>query len=177
MRVWTWLERTVTGLLGLVALGVGLAQVLGRYVYPDLGSGWGDEVMIYLIIWAVMIVGSELVRTDGHVRPDLVLRLLGPQAQRALECMNCLVAIVFAVGLTWYGWEIVDTAMLLDERSFSGLNFPMWIYDASLPTGSALLVLRYVIRLYRFAFQYDPATMTIGDPIAHELTPGLDVQA
>ena len=174
MRVWTWLERAIVGLLGLVALGVGLAQVLGRYVYPDLGSGWGDEVMVYLIIWAVMIVSSELVRTDGHVRPDLVLRLMGPQTQRVVECLNCLVAIVFAAGLAWYGWQIVDTAMLLDERSFSGLNFPMWIYDASLPVGSALLGLRYVLRFCRFAFHYDPATMTIGDPIAHELTPGLD---
>ena len=63
--------------------------------------------------------------------------------------------------------------MLLDERSFSGMNFPMWIYDASLPVGSVLLGLRYVLRFWRFAFHYDPATMTIGDPIAHEVTPGL----
>ena len=55
--------------------------------------------MVYLIIWAVMIVSSELVRTDGHVRPDLVLRLVGPQTQRLLECLNCLVAIVFSAGL------------------------------------------------------------------------------
>ena len=40
MQAWTWLERTVVGLLGLLALGVGLAQVLGRYVYPAWGSGW-----------------------------------------------------------------------------------------------------------------------------------------
>ena len=173
MAAWTWAERAIVGVLGLLALAVGLAQVLGRYVYPSLGSGWGDEVMVYLIIWAVMLVSSELVRTDGHVRPDLVLRMLGPQAQRVLECLNCTVAIVFAAGLAWYGWEIVDTAMLLDERSFSGLNFPMWVYDASLPTGSVLLAVRYMLRLYRFAFHYDPATMTVGDPIAHEMTPGL----
>ncbi len=174
MQTWSWLERAVVGLLGLLALCVGLAQVIGRYVYPDLGSGWGDEVMVYLIIWAVMIVSSELVRTDGHVRPDLVLRLMSSRMQRLVECMNCLVAIVFAAGLAWYGWEIVDTAMLLDERSFSGLNFPMWVYDASLPVGSVLLGLRYVLRFWRYAFHYDPATMTVGDPIAHELTPGLD---
>ena len=52
-----------------------------------------------------MIVGSELVRTDGHVRPDLVLRLMGPQTQRVMECVNCVVAIVFAAGLVlvWVG--------------------------------------------------------------------------
>ncbi len=161
------------GVLGLIALGVGLAQVLGRYVYPSAGSGWGDEVMVYVLIWAVMIVSSELVRTDGHVRPDLVLRLMGPQTQRVMECFNCIVAIGFAAGLAWYGWQIVDTAMLLDERSFTGLEFPMWIYDLSLPAGSVLLALRYAIRLWRFAFRYDPATMRVGDVLAQEATPGL----
>lgn len=174
MRIWDWVERTIVGALGLLALGVGLAQVLGRYVYPDLGSGWGDEVIVYLIIWAIMIVSSQLVRTDGHVRPDLVLRLMGPRTQRVAEMANCVVAIGFAAGLVWYGWEIVETAQLLDERSFTGLSFPMWIYDACLPTGGVLLVMRYAIRLWRFTFHYDPATMQVGHVIAHEMTPGLD---
>jgi C4-dicarboxylate transporter, DctQ subunit len=167
-------ERGVVGLLGLIALLVGLAQVLGRYVYPSAGSGWGEEVMVYLLIWATMIVSSDLVRTDGHVRPDLVLRLMGPQTQRVVECVNCVVGMVFAAGLAWYGWQIVDTAMLLDERSFTGLAFPLWIYDLSLPVGSALLVLRYAMRLWRFALRYDPATMRVGDVLAHESTPGLE---
>ncbi len=163
------------GLLGLLALAVGLAQVLGRYVFPSAGSGWGDEIMVYLIIWAIMITSSELVRTDGHVRPDLVLRLMGPRTQRLCEMLNCSVAIVFAGGLVWYGWDIVDTAMLLDERSFSGLDFPMWIYDACLPVGGLLLLMRYMIRLWRFTFHYDPATMQVGaDLLQHEMTPGLD---
>lgn len=148
--------------------------MLGRYFVPSLGSGWGDEVMVYLLIWAIMIAGSELARTDGHVRPDLVLRLMGPQTQRVAEVLNCLVAIVFTAGMAWYGWQIVDTAMLLDERSFSGLDFPMWIYDLSLPVGSVLLLLRYTIRLFRYAFRYDPKTMQVGINLEHELTPGLD---
>ena len=84
-----------------------------------------------------MIVSSQLVRTDGHVRPDLVLRMLPPQAQRWVEVFNCLVAIVFCVGMVWYGWEIVDTACMLDERSSTDLQFPMWIYYLALPVGGA----------------------------------------
>ena len=62
-----------------------------------------------------MIVSSQLVRTDGHVRPDLVLRLLPPRGQRWVEVFNCLVAMVFCGGLVWYGWQIVDTSLLMDE--------------------------------------------------------------
>jgi C4-dicarboxylate transporter DctQ subunit len=170
MRWWDTVEQTLVGILGALTLVVGTIQVVGRYVDPEHAISWAEEVIVYLAVWAVMIVSSQLVRTDGHVRPDLVLRILPPQAQRWMEVFNCLVALVFCGGMAWYGWEIVDTSMLLDERSSTGLEFPMWIYYASLPTGGALMFIRYVIRLFRFALFFDPATMVIGGhSISHEM--------
>ena len=49
--------------------------------------------------------------------------------------------------MIWYGWQIVATRLLIDERSASDLQFPMWIYYAALPAGGALMLVRYVIRL------------------------------
>ncbi len=169
MRLWNRIELTLVGLLGAGALAVGLVQVLGRYIDPAHAIDWAEEVIVYLTIWAVMIVSSQLVRTDGHVRPDLVLRLLTPGAQRWVEMFNCLVALVFCAGIAWYGWQIVDTAWQLDETSSTGLAFPMWLYDLALPAGGALMFLRYAIRLGRYALHFDPATMAIGHGIEHEL--------
>ena len=109
-----------------------------------------------------MIISSQLVRTNGHVRPDLVLRLLPPAAQRWLEAFNCIVALSFCLGMVWFGWQIVATALLLDERSPSDLQFPMWIYYAALPVGGMLMTLRYLIRLHRYLFRFDPRSMTVG---------------
>ncbi len=167
--IWDTIERSLVGILGALAMGVGLVQVLGRYIAPSLAIAWAEEVIVYLIVWAVMIVSSQLVRTDGHVRPDLVLRLIPPAGQRWLEVFNCLVALAFCIGMVWYGWQIVDTSRLLEETSSSGLEFPMWIYYASLPTGGALMTMRYLIRLFRYLFRFDPATMTVGHMPAHEL--------
>ena len=139
-----------------------LVQVVGRYLVPAYAISWAEEVIVYLIVWAVMIISSQLVRTDGHVRPDLVLRLVPPRRQRWLEAFNCVVALVFCGGMVWYGWQIVDTSLLLDEHSSTDLQFPMWIYYAALPAGGALMTVRYVIRLYRYLFRFDPATMTVG---------------
>ena len=116
------------GLLGLIALVIGLLQVIGRYFDPAQAISYAEEVIVYLIIWAIMIVSSQLVRRDGHVRPDLVLRLLPPRCLRIVEIFNCLVAIVFCGALVWYGWQIVDTSLLIDETSSTDLQFPMWIY-------------------------------------------------
>ena len=55
-----------------------------------------------------------------------------------------------------------STALLLDQRSSSDLQFPIWIYYLALPVGGALMLVRYIIRLVRYAFFFDPATMTVG---------------
>ena len=168
VKFWNRLEQTLVGLLGLCAMGVGMWQILGRYFDSSLSSGWGDEVIIYLLIWSIMIVSSQLVRQNGHVRPDLVLRMLPPQGQRWMEVLNCLAAIAFLGGMVWYGWQIVETGWMLDERSPTELSFPMYLYYLALPVGSALMVVRYIIRLARYVVAFDPATMTIGHSL-HEV--------
>jgi C4-dicarboxylate transporter, DctQ subunit len=163
--IWDTIERTLVGLLGAVAMLVGLIQVIGRYFFPAYAISWAEEVIVYLIIWGVMIISSQLVRTDGHVRPDLVLRLVPPAGQRWLEAFNCVVALLFSAGMVWYGWQIVDSSLLLEETSSSALQFPMWIYYSALPVGGALMTVRYLIRLYRYLFRFDPKTMTVGHTI------------
>lgn len=174
--IWDTIERTLVGLLGLIAMIIGLVQVVGRYFFPQYAISYAEEVIVYLVVWGVMIISSQLVRTDGHVRPDLVLRLVPPQGQRWLEAFNCIVALIFCGGMVWYGWQIVDTSLLLDERSSSDLQFPMYIYYSALPVGGLLMVVRYLIRLFRFVFLFDPKTMVVGQHhIAdHERPLGLD---
>jgi C4-dicarboxylate transporter, DctQ subunit len=173
MKLWDRVEETLAGLLGLIALVIGLWQVVGRYVDPDHAITYAEEVIVYLVIWAIMIVSSQLVRRDGHVRPDLVLRLLPVPALRWVEIFNCVAAIVFCLGLAWYGWQIVETALLVDEHSASDLQFPMWAYYLALPVGSALMAVRYSIRLVRFALHFDPATMSVGRTTSHEEVSGV----
>jgi C4-dicarboxylate transporter DctQ subunit len=173
LRWWDRIEETLVGLLGLIALVIGVLQVVGRYFDPERAISYAEEVIVYLVIWAIMIVSSQLVRRDGHVRPDLVLRLLPPRVLRYVEIFNCLVAVVFCSALIWYGWQIVDTSLLIDETSSTDLQFPMWIYYLALPVGSALMLVRYLMRLVRFALYFDPETMTVGHVFQEEMPSGL----
>jgi C4-dicarboxylate transporter, DctQ subunit len=168
LAAWDWVERTLVGVLGACAMGIAAVQVFGRYVAPGAAITWAEEVIVYIAVWAVMIIASQLVRTDAMVRPDLVLRLMRPGVQRWFEMFNCLVAIAFTFGMLWYGWKVVGTAILLDQRSSSDLQFPLWIYYTALPAGGALMLGRYLIRLARYAFFFDPHTMTVGHIPAHE---------
>lgn len=170
---WDKVERLLIGLFGAASMLVGLAQVLGRYIAPRYAISWAEEVIVYLIVWGIMIAASQLVRKDAHVRPDLLLRILPPAAQRWFEILNCLTALIFCLGMTWYGWSIVATSWQLDERSSSDLQFPIWLYSAAVPTGFLLMSGRYLIRLYRYTFAFDPETMTVGHIPPHEVSRGL----
>jgi C4-dicarboxylate transporter, DctQ subunit len=166
--LWDRAERLLIGLLGALAMLVGLVQVVGRYVAPRYAISWAEEVIVYLIVWGIMLAASQLVRTDGHVRPDLLLRAVPPRAQRWMEVTNCIAAVLFCAGLAWYGWSIVETSFALDERSSSDLQFPIWLYSAAIPTGAVLMSGRYLIRLYRYLFAFDSSTMTVGHIPEHE---------
>jgi C4-dicarboxylate transporter DctQ subunit len=171
IRIEQWcsrIEQVIVGLLGLAALAFGVIQVIGRYVTPHHAISYAEEVIVYLLVWAVMITSSQLVRRNGHVRSDLVLRLLSPAMQRVFEVFNCIVAVFFLVGLCWYGWQVVDTSLLLDERSSSVLQFPMWIYYAALPTAGALMSIRYVARFIALVFFFDRSLLSAGHIPQHE---------
>jgi C4-dicarboxylate transporter DctQ subunit len=147
VKIWDRAEQAMVGILGLTALGFALWQVLSRYFWPQQSIGYAEEVIVYLLIWATMIVSSQLVRSDSHIRPDIVRNIVPPAVVRWMEVFNCVAAIIFCGALAWYGWQIVATAQQIDERSSSDLQFPMWIYYAALPAGGLLMSIRYTIRL------------------------------
>ncbi len=86
-----------------------------------------------------------------------------------MEAFNCVVALAFCCGMIWYGWQIVDTSLLLDERSSTDLAFPMWIFYISLPAGGVLMAGRYLIRFVPVTVPFRSGEMTVGHIPAHEL--------
>ena len=173
MKIWDRAEQTLVGVLGLAALGFALWQAVSRYFFPRESISYAEEVIVYLVIWAIMIVSSQLVRTDSHVRPDLVLNVVPASVARWMEIFNCVAAMVFCGALVWYGQQVVDIALRIDEHSASDLRFPMWIYYAALPTGGLLMLIRYVIRLVGLVAKSGRSAMPPRRAGGHEL-PGID---
>jgi len=161
LRLWDAAERWIIGLLGVTALAICVWQIVGRYISPRLALAWGEELSVYVIIWAALLTGSQLVRSDGHVRADIVLRMLPPRRQRAVEIVNCALAAAFCAGLAWFGWLAAWDAWEIGERSTTALAFPMWIYYAALPVAALLMTIRYLIRLFEWSFRFDPARMKV----------------
>lgn len=169
MKVWDRAEQALAGTLGLLALALGLWQVMSRYFFPGHAISYAEEAIVYLLVWAIMLVSSQLVRTDRHVRPDLVLNIASTRLKRWMEVFNSLAGFVFCAALTRYGWQVATSALSIDERSATDLGFPMWIYDAALPAGGLLMSLRYVIRLAMLLISSDSSAMLARRPGDNEL--------
>lgn len=115
MRFWNRAERWLIGVIGIAALALAAYQMISRYGFPDAAISWSEEVVVYLLIAAAFLSGSLLVEEDGHVRADLVLRVLPHGMQRAVEIGNCVIALAFCVGLTWLGFGVVLDAYELEN--------------------------------------------------------------
>lgn len=161
LDAWDRLERWLIGLLGGLGLLIYLTQIVGRYLTTEIDFSAGEELTIYIVIWATFLTASLLVREDGHVRADLLLRMMRPERQRCVEIANCGIALGFCLALTWYGWLVTADSYYLGERSNTVLSFPMWVYYAALPVAAALMSIRYARRLWQFCFAFDPATMEV----------------
>ncbi len=163
IRYWGRIEAWLMGVLAAMALALICFEVATRYFAPTYLPDWGSEFVIYFVVWAIFIAGSSLVEEGRHVRADIIIRLLSPVWQRVLELVSCAAGLLFCAVVAWYGLEVVTFAYDLEEVSESSMQFPLYLYYAGMPLGFGMMVIRYIIRIYRYLFKFDAATMVISD--------------
>ena len=156
LKAWDAAETYAAGLLCAAALLLAFYQVVMRYLFNDAPEG-AEEGVLYLVIWAVFIISSRLVRDDEHVGADFVVSRLPVPTRRLVAIATTLLALVFCAVVAWYGFHIVDATLAMNERSTTRLRFPMWIAYLSVPTGSCLIGLSCIYRLDLLIRRFTPA--------------------
>lgn len=159
LRIWDTAEKYLVGALATLAMLVAFYQVVMRYLFNNAPE-WAEETVLYLIIWCVFIISSKLVRDDEHIGADFLFKMLPVKAKRVMCVITSVLALVFCVIVVYYGWQIVDTSLVMNQRSTTRLRFPLWISYLAIPSGTALIILSYLHRLYRFLFRFDESMVT-----------------
>ncbi len=154
LKGWNWVETTLIGLLIFVATMISFYTVMTRYLF-NYSPDWGEEVIIYLIVWGVFISASLLVEERGHVAATLLVERFPLKMRRFLAIFNAVLALGFSLLIFFFGFKIVGDAFFRDERSLTALRFPVWIAYLSVVAGCVLVSIRYVIRIYRILFFFD----------------------
>ena len=141
------LDALLVGSFGALALLLATINVVLRIFFPESAIEWGDEVQVYLIVWAVCLSFGAVTAADRHVKADLFVSMLSPGLKRASVVLADALGLGMSAVLAWYGYLVAYDAWDFGDLSTTTLRFPLWIYYAALPLGAGLMALRYAIRL------------------------------
>ncbi|MEO9136291.1 MAG: TRAP transporter small permease [Casimicrobiaceae bacterium] len=152
------LARSVTAIENLAMFVVSVAlfatmiitviDVIMRYAF-NAPLAWAYDIIgQYLLVAAFFLALSYTLREDGHMNVDIVpLALKSERTRVVLRMIGDMLSIVFFVtlliasaGNAWSIWA--------DGEVLTGvIPVPLWISRAFVTAGTAILVLRLLLRL------------------------------
>lgn len=150
MNILKWLDDHLEEAFIFVALSsmsiIIAFQVLMRYGFQSSLS-WSEEIARYLFIWLIYIGISYGVKKSAHVSVTALDLALSDSARRVLKFISTVVFLIFAVIITYYGWQVCSKIMRLGQEA-PATGIDMWIVYLAVPTGFALTCIRLLQRLY-----------------------------
>lgn len=143
------IESVVVGGLAVGALALCSYNVVVRYFRPSMTLELVDEVQVYLIVWAVSLAFAAVTIADRHVKADLFVSFFSHRVRAGMSVFADFLGLAFGLMLLWYGSQIAYESWSYGEVSGTSLRFPLWIYVSALPAGGLMLVIGYLVRLFR----------------------------
>ena len=167
---------TVVRVLDLLFIGTGyiagvLYGVLAFFVtYDVLARKWGsylglpttrvtDEISGYMLALAATWGFAYALRTDAHVRVDVMFPYMGRRLKAAMDFITLLLMALFATIIAWKIWALVLDSMESGIKSSTYLLTPLYIPQGILGVGFSLLALAAVFMALALLLGWDlPAT-------------------
>lgn len=120
--------------------------------YDVLARNWGhvlglpstrvtDELSGYMLVLAGTWGMAYTLRTEGHVRIDVLLPLMGRKLRAIVDLMASLTMGFFALVIGWKSWALVIDSIDTGITSSTYLLTPLYIPQAILSIGFTLLAL------------------------------------
>jgi TRAP-type mannitol/chloroaromatic compound transport system permease small subunit len=133
-----------------------LFTILAFFItYDVIARKWGhflgipttrvtDEISGYIMALAVTWGFAYTLRTEGHVRIDVLLPYLSPRVRRVMDFLAMWTTGFLACLFAWKVWVLVVDSWQTGVRSSTYLLTPLWIPQGILGIGFSLLALAAV---------------------------------
>ena len=122
--------------------------VVLRYLF-DRPQVWTDELVGYLLVVRVMAGAADVLRRGEHIGVDLLTERLSPRFRRLAELWGLAAVILVSGCLVAAGWELAEFSYSIGLFSEGYLELPLWLPQAAVPAGAALLAIAAINRLLR----------------------------
>jgi TRAP-type C4-dicarboxylate transport system permease small subunit len=124
---------TIAGLMLLVAVVMGMTQVVMRFVFEQ-PSEWSEVLVRFSLIWMVFMGIPAAFRLGSMVSVDLMRRKSGPRFQRVLDFVIMAATLVLLGFIAWFGWDYALRGRVQTVIGMESLSM-FWAYLA-LPVGA-----------------------------------------
>lgn len=138
-------EFRLIGVFAGLALALEFLVMSTRYLLPDLPFGWAEQLVIYLLTWALWLSASQLVERQEHIYNDLVLDRLSDRPSRGLKLIISTIGLVFCIALCWGSLKVVQFAWITGETSEGSTPIPLTWYYSSMAVGTLLMSGKYLL--------------------------------
>ena len=149
MQVFRWLdkyfEEIFLGVFMFIMTTVIALQVFMRYVLQD-SLPWSEELARYCFIWLVYLGISYAVKTERHMRIDVLHLVLKDKGKAILGIIGNLVFLAFAVFAIVYGSQI-SMKLLTWGQTSPALSIPVGLVYLAGPVGMGLTAIRLIQQL------------------------------
>lgn len=146
IKFWDKFEWYLIGILLGVATFLCFLEVVRRALFNS-PTQWAEELIRYLIIFAVFIGISSVTKKNEHIRMSVIIDLFSEKKRRIIDIITASIGMVFSATVLISGIMLVSDAKSSETLSEFGLNIPIYIPYLALPIGGALMSLRLIGRV------------------------------
>ncbi len=143
VRMLTKISGWVAGILILLTSFIVAYEVFMRGFF-NAPTEWSIEISVYLIMASGFLGLAPALAGNNHISVDLVTSKLKPQVNRVLHIITSVIGLVFCLILTVASADMVLVSYEINSLSTSTLRIPLYIPQACIPIGSALIVLEFI---------------------------------
>ena len=136
----------IAGICILATAFIVTYEVVLRALF-DAPTEWVNEVSVYLILISAFLGFSPALAAGKHISVDLVTSKLSKQANKLLGIVISILGMGFSLVFLVTSAEMALNSYQLNMLSTSTLRIPLYIPQASLPIGFAILTLQFLANL------------------------------
>jgi TRAP-type C4-dicarboxylate transport system permease small subunit len=138
------IPHVICGVLLLVAIAINISNVVGRYVFSH-PVDWAEEVLIYVIVWAVFISLGSITYQGIHLRMDLLVLSMKGWLQILLGGLTAILMVACSI------FMLIQTSRILllylgNGETSMGAKIPLVYPHTALLVGFAGLAAAAIIR-------------------------------
>ena len=149
----------IAGFFFVAGITLIMVDVIFRYILNN-SLYWGNEVSMYLMIWACMIGWSTAADDKRNIKVDLLWMLLPVRVKWIIDIFADLVGLAFSVFFIQAGWiNVMTTYKSGMVSSNSGLLY--WPIFLIMPLAGLLLAIHFLFSLYNL-FHKGPQAVSKG---------------